>query len=346
MYLFEIQATSRDKWPTEICDNCIQNLITAHLFRLQCETAWHELSKMIYSKPAVRKSEQDVNSDACIGSLQDSVEMHETCEEKTEIENVVIKAEFICDEDINFTEVDDGNDKATLEPSNANAVITQNILVPFFINFNNFIQINHDNMTLEMLKSNGVFECFDCKKKISSLDTLREHNYIHLYKPPYICPDCQKHCNRASTLHRHLKQHEVPTGPEIRPYRRGAKKPRGKKLFPSLECPICSRVLSTIANLNNHIALHSRVTFDCKSCDAKFQSTKELNEHSKAEHTNEWRRLCSECGTSFRNNFDLRKHSSVHTGARPFKCEYCERCFSRRDILRDHERRHTGTFSV
>lgn len=38
----------------------------------------------------------------------------------------------------------------------------------------------------------------------------------------------------------------------------------------------------------------------------------------------------------------LRKHHSVHTGAKPHQCDVCGRTFRERGTLREHHRIHTG----
>lgn len=38
----------------------------------------------------------------------------------------------------------------------------------------------------------------------------------------------------------------------------------------------------------------------------------------------------------------LRKHHSVHTGAKPHQCDVCGRTFREKGTLREHHRIHTG----
>ncbi|KAF0753848.1 Uncharacterized protein FWK35_00037308 [Aphis craccivora] len=46
------------------------------------------------------------------------------------------------------------------------------------------------------------------------------------------------------------------------------------------------------------------------------------------------------CGWSFARSDELTRHYRKHTGAKPFKCRHCERCFSRSDHLALHKKRH------
>ncbi|XP_033098470.1 zinc finger protein 184-like [Anneissia japonica] len=49
---------------------------------------------------------------------------------------------------------------------------------------------------------------------------------------------------------------------------------------------------------------------------------------------------CAECGKTFTSTRSFRRHKSIHTGVRPFKCKDCGRAFSRKDSVLAHERRH------
>ncbi|XP_018496446.2 zinc finger protein 2 [Galendromus occidentalis] len=51
---------------------------------------------------------------------------------------------------------------------------------------------------------------------------------------------------------------------------------------------------------------------------------------------------CQTCGASFSSVFHLRRHTHIHTGARPFACKYCPQRFRHKTSLKVHVRKHTG----
>ena len=46
--------------------------------------------------------------------------------------------------------------------------------------------------------------------------------------------------------------------------------------------------------------------------------------------------LCNTCGISFDFKSQLEMHERIHTGHKPFKCEFCERAFTQKGNLRSH----------
>ena len=45
---------------------------------------------------------------------------------------------------------------------------------------------------------------------------------------------------------------------------------------------------------------------------------------------------CSDCGKIWRSRAKLEVHRRVHTGERPFFCEYCGRTFTQKGHMRSH----------
>ncbi|KAF0293842.1 Zinc finger protein 782 [Amphibalanus amphitrite] len=47
---------------------------------------------------------------------------------------------------------------------------------------------------------------------------------------------------------------------------------------------------------------------------------------------------CGVCHKQFRNKYNLKRHSTVHAGVKPFNCQFCTRAFRQKDHLKTHTR--------
>ncbi|XP_051919195.1 zinc finger protein OZF-like [Hippocampus zosterae] len=79
----------------------------------------------------------------------------------------------------------------------------------------------------------------------------------------------------------------------------------------------------------------------CFQCDKTFSHKINLKRHTIL-HTGEKPFSCSVCGKKFTQKVHLTSHMKIHTGEKPFTCSYCGKSFKRKTNLTSHTRTHTG----
>nr|CAD7416130.1 unnamed protein product [Timema poppensis] len=78
-------------------------------------------------------------------------------------------------------------------------------------------------------------------------------------------------------------------------------------------------------------ALNSDHSSDTHLC-SRFKTPLQLRKHQTV-HTGAKPHQCDVCGRQFRERGTLREHHRIHTGAMPFTCEFCGKAFRFKGIL-------------
>ncbi|XP_053117645.1 zinc finger protein 25-like isoform X2 [Hemicordylus capensis] len=149
---------------------------------------------------------------------------------------------------------------------------------------------------------------------------------VTLKMNPPKCPECGKSflSNVAMTIH--IRTHT------------------GERPF---ACHLCPKAFPSRGDLTRHLKTHLRqkeapgsspLPKSRKCLTAKLQLLRQLGAAPgpKKPHT------CPQCGKSFSQKQDLRKHQGTHSTERPFSCLECGRSFRLKQILVAHMKVHVG----
>ncbi|KAM4705002.1 zinc finger protein 407 [Rhinophrynus dorsalis] len=145
-----------------------------------------------------------------------------------------------------------------------------------------------------------------------------------------VCRFCGKKCKTSNSMAflAHVRTHT------------------GSKPF---KCKICHFAAAQLGDARNHVKRHLGMReYKCHVCGVAFVMKKHLNTHLLGKHgvgTPKERKFgCNLCDRSFRERWALNNHMKLHTGEKPFKCNWptCHYSFLTASAMKDHYRTHTG----
>ena len=137
------------------------------------------------------------------------------------------------------------------------------------------------------------YNCRHCRKCIYTPSTWRFHQYCQRPKLKK-CTICNKFFLFESTLKQHRRSHS-----KIKMFR---------CIFGR-----CSQSYKHPQDLNQHVASHQDITFNCELCDKTFTQRCLLKRHEVV-HTNLLTHVCGHCSKGFRHSAQLYRHKrKFHT---------------------------------
>ena len=182
--------------------------------------------------------------------------------------------------------------------------------------------------------------------KTSSSSMLQGHLKQHSGEFDYSCENCEKKFSQKALYKSHKKVHI-------------------DRHLKSLECEICSRTLPDLTVFRVHMAqMHGEANLPCSRCNKKFRTTKLLQKHNQLHedkglfkcivcnqsfknkttltthivlvHKDDKTSYCSLCDKGFLTPGQLKRHEGLHTGCKPFRCEYCKKTFMLKYKMKYH----------
>lgn len=168
------------------------------------------------------------------------------------------------------------------------------------------------------------FICRECGKEFKDKQLLRNHSRSHLpneLKLRVPCPKCDKkfvnnHCMKIHVMRIHEK-------------------------CAVFSCDFCPKTFVTRSDLNWHLDKHTEErNFECEICKCKFKSKNSLRIH-KRRHVDENKYVCKVCGKEFNSSAALSNHKLVHSDVKRYKC-HCGNEYKRLESYKCHQSVHSG----
>lgn len=107
-------------------------------------------------------------------------------------------------------------------------------------------------------------------------------------------------------------------------------------------CHLCKKSFDRQYRLKRHLQVHNpnRPKIKCDLCSKSFTRQDSLEAHVKAAHSKLRPYVCTYegCNKAYSNSSQLLQHSRLHTGGKPYQCNFCDKSFAFANEHKEHIR--------
>uniref|UniRef100_A0A1Q3G1A1 Putative c2h2-type zn-finger protein n=1 Tax=Culex tarsalis TaxID=7177 RepID=A0A1Q3G1A1_CULTA len=190
----------------------------------------------------------------------------------------------------------------------------------------------------------GTFECFRCNKCFGTKERLARHESIH--ERDLVCGECGHRCRNGYDYRAHIRTHQTGNF-KCRRCLFSCSVRKDLLRHNEEECPRRDDPISTSkpARATSRGAEKVKKLQKCPvdGCNYMAESYGTMYVHKRAKHAPQF--TCEICDKSFAFANLLREHEKLHTGEKPFQCEWCDKTFRRIFSYKEHIAVHEGVTS-